>query len=145
MKQLCLLPLPLMSYLRLVSVFIGRMLIVFQCWSSSLLLPFVFQMCSNQELSNKKVFPTFARTYPQFHFIIPSLQEMLRTFNWSTVAVLYSNDSRRYQETSGELLHALKDSISYKRALKTTQYDKRENKFESIMNTLKKTARSEFL
>ena len=99
-------------------------------------------MCSSQELSNKKVFPTFARTYPLSNFVIPSIQQLLRTFNWSSVAVVYSNDSGKYQETSGELLHALKDSITYKIAMKTTKYNPKEKVFENIMAALKKSARS---
>ena len=99
-------------------------------------------MCPGQGLSNKELFPTFARTYPVPNFVIPAIKQLLLNFNWTTVAVIYSNDSGKYREMSGDLLHALKDFISYKVAMKTIKYRPDEKKFDSIMPELKKKARS---
>ena len=100
-------------------------------------------MCSSQDLSVKKLFPTFARTFPLADFVIPSIKKLLQTFNWTKVAVIYSNDSGKYLETSGELLHALKNYISYKVGMKSTTYNPKERRFESIMPQIKQNARSE--
>ena len=96
-------------------------------------------MCSSRELSDKKLFPTFARTFTLADVVNPAIKLFLRTYNWTEVGVIYSKDSSRYKETSTELLHALKGFVSYKYAIDTIRY---KEEFGSIIPRLKKKARS---
>ncbi len=102
-------------------------------------------MCSSPALSDKKEYPTFARTYPLSKFVIPSLKALLKTFNWTTVAVISSTGSSQYQETSDEMLTMLKKSfkVSYKVSVPSdTQYNVSAKIFQDIMPQIKKKARS---
>ena len=48
-------------------------------------------MCSNPALSNKKEYPTFARTYSDW---TPALMKILQTFNWKNVALIYTENNK---------------------------------------------------
>eukprot|EP00795_Rhopilema_esculentum_P009039 gene9039-16682_t len=110
-------------------------------FASAMKVPIVSHMCSGEELSNKKVYPTFARTYPLGKYVIPSIEALLKLFKWQRVAVIYSNDSAKYQETSGELLHKLKRNISYYKGIKTVRYDEKGGLLEKILKEVQKKAR----
>ncbi len=102
-------------------------------------------MCPSPALSNKKEFPTFSRTWPLAKFVLPSLRVLLRTFNWSTVAVISSTGSNTYQEAGDAVLEMLKKSfkISYKTSVPSeATYNKTDEIFKDIMADIKKKARS---
>lgn len=46
-------------------------------------------MCSSPELSDKKRYPTFVRTYAQSTKIPEFLYKLLAYFKWTTVGILY--------------------------------------------------------
>lgn len=48
-------------------------------------------MCSNPELSYKKLYPTFIRTFAIDTKLTPSLLSLLKHFNWKRVAIIYEN------------------------------------------------------
>ena len=48
------------------------------------------QKCTSFEVSNKKKFPTFARTVATDTQVTLSVIQLLRHFNWSTVSLVYS-------------------------------------------------------
>jgi len=58
---------------------------VFNCSS------FTSQMCSNSEVSYKKLYPTFIRTFAIDTKLTPSLLSLLKYFNWKRVAIIYEN------------------------------------------------------
>jgi hypothetical protein len=45
----------------------------------------LFKYCTNRETSNKKEFPTFARTRPPDTQISKSVVAVLKVFNWTKV------------------------------------------------------------
>ena len=52
-------------------------------------------MCSAAELSNKKKYPTFGRTFAVDSQVGPSLISLLKnTYNWSRVAVVCQNATK---------------------------------------------------
>ena len=105
-------------------------------------------MCSSPGLSKKSSYPTFARTFPLAKFVIPSLKALLKTFNWTTVAVISSSGSNQYQETSDEMLLMLKRSftVSYKVVVASdTKYNDSAEIFNTIMPQVKEKARSRSL
>ncbi|XP_078348931.1 atrial natriuretic peptide receptor 1-like isoform X2 [Oculina patagonica] len=48
-------------------------------------------MCSNPEVSYKKLYPTFIRTFAIDTKLTPSLLSLLNYFNWKRVAIIYEN------------------------------------------------------
>ncbi|KAK3705160.1 hypothetical protein QZH41_003755 [Actinostola sp. cb2023] len=48
-------------------------------------------MCNNPEVSNKKRYPTFARTFAIDTKLTPSLLSLLKYFEWKRVAIIYEN------------------------------------------------------
>ncbi|XP_020613215.1 atrial natriuretic peptide receptor 1-like isoform X2 [Orbicella faveolata] len=48
-------------------------------------------MCSNPEVSYKKLYPTFIRTFAIDTKLTPSLLSLLKYFNWKRVAIIYEN------------------------------------------------------
>ncbi|OXU27316.1 hypothetical protein TSAR_008171 [Trichomalopsis sarcophagae] len=56
-------------------------------------LPMISYYCTNHETSNKKEFPTFARTRPPDTQISKSVVAVLKAFNWTKVAFMYMNAS----------------------------------------------------
>lgn len=56
-------------------------------------------------MSDKKSYPTFARTYPTSGQSIDSLVALLNEYNWLNVSIVWSND---------ELLRALVDELKVK-------------------------------
>ena len=53
---------------------------------------YIFQMCGDPELSDKRKYPTFARTYPVAKQLTPSLIALLKNYNWNTVALVYDDN-----------------------------------------------------
>ncbi|KAF4520108.1 hypothetical protein B566_EDAN010264 [Ephemera danica] len=51
-------------------------------------LPMISYYCTDHETSNKRLFPTFARTRPPDTHISKSVVSAMRAFNWSTVSFL---------------------------------------------------------
>ncbi|XP_031575271.1 atrial natriuretic peptide receptor 1-like isoform X2 [Actinia tenebrosa] len=48
-------------------------------------------MCSNPEVSDKKLYPTFARTFAIDTKLTPSLLSLLKYYQWRRVAIIYEN------------------------------------------------------
>ncbi|EDO33461.1 predicted protein, partial [Nematostella vectensis] len=48
-------------------------------------------MCSSPEVSNKKLYPTFARTFAVDTVLAPTVLSLLRYFSWKRVAIIYEN------------------------------------------------------
>lgn len=45
-------------------------------------------MCSETQLSDKKLFPTFARTEPIGRQLTPAIEELLNHFKWKKFAIM---------------------------------------------------------
>ena len=81
------------------------------CWSCSCTVQYV-QFCTSPEVSDKSLFATFARTKPHDSQISMAVVSLLLTFNWTTIAFVYSH---RQQPLAEALLE-----VPSRRSLPTT-------------------------
>lgn len=51
-------------------------------------------MCTDERLSDKKLFPTFVRTIPPISRLAPPVHALMRHFNWTRVGILSQNTHR---------------------------------------------------
>ncbi|KAL4241108.1 hypothetical protein ACF0H5_001886 [Mactra antiquata] len=63
--------------------------------------------CSEVEVSDKKEYPTFARTKPPDSQISKSVVSVMKQFNWKKITFLYSELSM-FQHTA-ETIHKVSD------------------------------------
>ena len=54
-------------------------------------------MCMNEELSEKTIFPTFARTIPPISRLAPQIHALLKHFNWTRVGIITQQKQQRTQ------------------------------------------------
>ncbi|XP_048576161.1 atrial natriuretic peptide receptor 1-like [Nematostella vectensis] len=54
-------------------------------------LPLISHLCKDEKVSNKALYPTFARTIPADGAIGPSVQALLDFFGWNTVGIIVEN------------------------------------------------------
>ena len=54
----------------------------------------ITQMCTNEKLSDKTLFPTFARTIPPISTLASPLYALMEHFNWSHVAIITQNNNQ---------------------------------------------------
>ena len=108
-------------------------------------------MCSAAELSDKKKFPTFARTFLVDSQVGPSLVSLLKhTYNWTRVAILYQ-DTTQWTSLKDHLLtefkkngidvaqaHMIKNEFNY-RTLEN------EAEFRAALRDFKDKARSKYM
>ncbi|ESO83952.1 hypothetical protein LOTGIDRAFT_91228, partial [Lottia gigantea] len=59
--------------------------------AASFNIPMISYYCSEKEVSEKEVYPTFARTKPTVSQIAKSVVSILRLFNWKKVTFIHSN------------------------------------------------------
>ena len=64
-------------------------------------------MCSNPALSNKKEYPTFARTYSDW---TPSLIKVLERFDWNIVALIYTEKKEKFEAARKNLIKKFENS-----------------------------------
>ena len=105
-------------------------------------------MCKEPELSNKKLYPTFARTYPGFKQLAPSLVALLKHFKWNKVALIEGHmfeDTGKFIKktfagegivTSHEVPFSI-PKIDYNHGVG-------DNKFPSVFREIKEKARSKY-
>lgn len=51
-------------------------------------------MCTNEKLSEKTLFPTFARTIPPISTLALPVYALMEHFNWSHVAIIIQNNKQ---------------------------------------------------
>ncbi|KAL5018501.1 hypothetical protein ScPMuIL_004223 [Solemya velum] len=68
-------------------------------------VPMISYFCSEREVSDKSLYPTFARTKPTDSQISKSVVSFLRTFGWKKITLVYSNEPE-FQHTA-DTIHQL--------------------------------------
>ena len=111
-------------------------------------VPYSFQMCSNPELSDKKEFPTFVRTFAVDTSVVPSLISLIKnTYGWKQVAVIYE-DSTQWKEIKGTLLKEFKRHnitvLAEEKTVKQDLYYEKSSReeYKRAMRIVKEKARS---
>lgn len=107
------------------------------------------QFCAHPETSNKRLFPTFARTRPPDTQISKSVVSVLLKFNWRKVALLYSKSeaaTRDFEAVAKTIQTALTaNNIDVKFVDKWTTtyyYGYTENPFSDLVEQSYTKARS---
>ena len=71
----------------------------------------MLQFCSNYEVSNKALYPTFARTKPHDSRISMSVVSLLQKYNWRKVVFVYNKEMPDIADTISKVSHKpFKDS-----------------------------------
>lgn len=65
--------------------------------ASAFNIPVISYMCMNEELSEKTIFPTFARTIPPISRLAPQIHALLKHFNWTRVGIITQQKQQRTQ------------------------------------------------
>ena len=67
---------------------------------------FLFQYCSEADVSNKVQYPTFARTKPTDSQISQSVVSILETFQWKKITFIHSNE-KEFQHTADTIYQVI--------------------------------------
>lgn len=90
---------------------------------SQIMITIIFstpQFCTNRDTSNKKDFPTFARTRPPDTQISKSVLSLLLAYNWTHVTFLYLETSEdEYRPVANTIISTLQSANIYINAVKT--------------------------
>lgn len=65
---------------------------------------FSFQKCANHEVSNKTLYPTFARTFPPANQVTKFIVSLLLAHNWRQFSLVVGS-STRLMEIKAKLIH----------------------------------------
>jgi len=103
-------------------------------------------MCSNPEVSYKKLYPTFIRTFAVDTKLTPSLLSLLKYFNWKRVAIIYENVTK-WIEIKNNMVKRLRakgitvaqELLTHPSALYRPQ--NHTDNYRSIMRKIKQEAR----
>lgn len=110
-------------------------------------------MCSDAELSNKKKFPTFGRTFAVDSQVGPSVVSLLKyTYNWTRVAILYQ-DTTQWTSLKDHLvkefkktgIDVAKEYMIMNEALYNYNKLDAEAEFRAALRDLKDKARSKYI
>ena len=107
-------------------------------------------MCSSPELSNKKLYPTFVRTYAQTTKLSDSVLLLLEKFSWTKVGILFEGTSNWIDTKDNMKKHLRLKGIEIraeKKLPKSDDFDKNPDKYmpviKQILKDIKDQARSE--
>ena len=82
------------------------------------------QMCTNDKLSDKTLFPTFARTIPPISRLAPPVHALMKHFNWTHVGIITQGSqqwtqwnvfvsSLRKEGVTVNVVQTMKDGVHY--------------------------------
>ena len=104
-------------------------------------------MCVDQELSEKKKYPTFARTEPIGCQLTLALRELLKHFKWKKFGLMVEQ-SPIYVKIHKELKTQFKDQILVEKEISAPAHYYYSEHFKEVKNDMeiiKKQARSKFV
>ena len=104
-------------------------------------------MCVQQELSQKKKYPTFARTEPIGRQLTLALRELLQNFKWKIFGLMVEQ-SQIYLKLHNELKTQFKDQILVEKEISAPAHYSYARHFKEVKNNMeiiKTQARSKFV
>ena len=106
-------------------------------------------MCKEPELSDKELYPTFARTYPGVKQLTPSLVALLKHFKWNKIALII--DENIFKDTAKNIKKKFSEEhiqISHEESLSFTEvkYHRKQGDsfFPITFRKIKEKARSKY-
>ena len=106
-------------------------------------------MCGNPEVSYKKLYPTFIRTFAIDTKLTPSLLSLLKYFNWKRVAIIYENVTKWIEMKNNMVKRLRAKGITVAQELLTHpsalyRPENHTDNYRSIMRKIKQEARSKY-
>ena len=95
-----------------------------------------FQMCMERELSDKKIYPTFARTAATGVKISTAIHVLLKHFKWTKVSVILE-ESTHYKQIYKDFKDAFNGKITMVRFLPAPAYYYVRRHYQTVINHLK--------
>ena len=110
------------------------------------LLSILSQGCTPTKLSDKTLYPTFARTIGVEESVTPTILSVLRKFNWNRVAIVYENKVQ-YESLKEDLkINFKKHGIAFPVVVQAPDFTKStDSDFDSLLSEIRADARSELL
>ena len=112
-------------------------------------LPSLIKLCTSDEVSNKELYPTFARTIFDDNSIGPSVLAILNHFNWNLVGIITEN-GQGWERRGDFLVSFLKSEGKTVSMHGKVQYglvylfsSEHSEHYEEVMRQMKDKARSE--
>lgn len=110
---------------------------------------FLYQYCTHRDTSNKKDFPSFARTRPPDTQISKSVASLLLAFNWTQITFIYLNlESEMFIPVAETVLQTLKLAGVNVRSVQTWNqiyhHGYSTNPFDAIVDKTFMDTRSKF-
>ena len=117
--------------------------------ASAFNLPMISYFCTNYETSNKKDFPTFARTRPPDTQISKSIVSLLLAYNWTQVTFFYlDNVDNEFDGIASTVIKTLNLAGIKFNAVKTWKelylHGYRNNPFDEMVQDTYRDTRSEY-
>lgn len=113
-------------------------------------LPSLTKLCTSDEVSNKELYPTFARTIFDDNSIAPSVLAILDHFDWNLVGIISENEEgweRRGDFLDSFLTSQGKTVSMHGKVQYVLLYHKKQEyseHYEEVLRQMKDKARSEF-
>ncbi|XP_020901343.1 atrial natriuretic peptide receptor 1 isoform X2 [Exaiptasia diaphana] len=103
-------------------------------------LSMISYMCSSPEVSDKKLYPTFARTFAIDTKLTPSLLSLLNYFKWKRVAIIYENVTKwiEMKDTIVKRLEEKQITIALQEMMSPSAVFRPQNHSTMYRNILKK-------
>lgn len=97
-------------------------------------------MCMEKELSDKKIYPTFARTAATGVEISTAIHVLLKHFKWTKVSVILE-ESPHYKPIYKDFQDILNGEITMTRFVRSPNHCYVSRHFQSILDHLKEVSR----
>ncbi|XP_074638228.1 atrial natriuretic peptide receptor 2-like isoform X3 [Acropora palmata] len=108
-------------------------------------IPMISYFCHEDVVSDKTLYPTFARTRPPNAQLSKSILAVLNKFSWKTVAIIYCDDScfsqHYWGKTKEDMKYTFKENgirVSFEA---TMPMEHEQEKFDHLLNIIKRKAR----
>ncbi|KPM11835.1 atrial natriuretic peptide receptor-like protein 1 [Sarcoptes scabiei] len=107
-------------------------------------IPLISYKCIDQKLSNKTIYPTFARTLPPSSKISKSIISLLKYFNWNTIVLIVSGNptNKQVQESLIKLANEHHIQINLKYHLPDHYLSRYQQILEKIIDDSNERTRS---
>ena len=97
-------------------------------------------MCMEKELSDKKIYPTFARTAATGVEISRAMHVLLKHFRWTKVSVILE-ESTYYKQIYKEFRNTFTGEITMVRSVRSFSHYYFSRHYQSVLNHLKEVSR----
>ncbi|XP_064635782.1 guanylate cyclase 32E-like [Lineus longissimus] len=84
-------------------------------------LPMISYKCADEEVSDKELYPTFARTFPPITQVTKSIVSLLLHYNWRNFTVVYGSEDRMKMVAKSLWLRAKQNNMTVNEKIMYTE------------------------